>query len=182
VRFFGSFAYPEDRCGDARAIARAYSLGTPMGGALAPGTSGPQGPPRAPRFFVRDRAPGGLGTRLERMQIVKGEVSPVGEARTRVFDVAGKPVDAGVDLESCESSGEGSDSLCAVWTAPDFDPEARGSYYARVLEVPSCRWSHRRCLALAPAQRPAGCSAADLPQTIRSRAWTSPILYRPASR
>jgi hypothetical protein len=185
VRFFGSFGYPEDLCDDPQALERAYALGTPMGGTLAPPAAGPEDPNRAPRFFVRarrDGAPGGIGTRLERIQIVKSEVGPDGRATTLVSDVAGTRVDGAVDLETCEPSGEGSDSLCVVWTDPDFDPVARSSYYARVLEVPSCRWSQRQCLALAPDQRPAGCAAPDVPKTIRERAWTSPIVYRPAPR
>jgi hypothetical protein len=45
-----------------------------------------------------------------------------------------------------------------------------------------CGEGRADCLALAPAKRPAGCSAADVPKAIRERAWTSPIVYRPASR
>ncbi len=182
VRFFGGFDYPEDLCDDPQAIPRAYARGTPMGGRLAPPVTTPPRPPAAPRFFVRarrDAEPGGLGTRLERIQIVKSEVHRKGDRRTRVFDVAGAPAADGADLERCQPLAAGSDALCTVWSDPDFDPAAAASYYARVLEVPSCRWSHRQCLALAPHERPRGCSDPDVPRSIRERAWTSPIVVRP---
>ena len=34
-----------------------------------------------------------------------------------------------------------------MWTDPEFDPASAAFYYARVLEVPTCRWSTRACNA-----------------------------------
>jgi len=184
VRLFGSFEYPKDLCGAPDAIAQAYRQGTPMGGDL-PSWSG-NGSGRAPRLFVRARrdglAEGRPGTSLERVQIVKGWVDADGRAGTRVFDVAGHPVEPGeaVDSATCRpKDGAGAQTLCTVWEDPHFDPTHHAYYYARVLEVPTCRWSHRQCLALPEAERPEGCSAPEIPPTIRERAWTSPIWYGP---
>jgi len=81
-----------------------------------------------------------------------------------------------VDPATCEPRGAGADSLCAVWTDPDFDPGVPAYYYVRVLENPRCRWSTFDCQALG-AEAPPVCR--ELPATIQERAWTSPIWYEP---
>src|SRR5690606_31884109 len=134
----------------------------PMGGVLAADTR----PPAAagPAIVVSAlRDPGTAarpGTRLERVQIVKGWLEG-GVRHERVVDLAGA-VDpaAGVDLTTCQQSAPaaGSDALCGVYRDPDFDPNERAFYYARVLELPSCRWSTHRCNALPPADRPPACT------------------------
>ena len=84
--------------------------------------------------------------------------------------------DAGVDTSSCTPTGPGAESLCGVWTDPDFDPERRAVYYARVVENPSCRQTGWACAADDP---PAWCRMPDLAMTTQERAWTSPIWYTP---
>ena len=71
------------------------------------------------------------------------------------------------------SSDKGATSLQTVWTDPDFDPSVRAFYYLRVLEIPTARytlWDEIRY-------------GVDYPEgtamTIRERAWSSPIWYRP---
>ena len=49
----------------------------------------------------------------------------------------------------------------------------RAFYYARILEIPTPRWSTRDAAVLKVAI-PAG-----LPATIPERAWSSPIWYQP---
>jgi hypothetical protein len=119
--------------------------------------------------------------------------------------------DAGVDLETCEPHGTGADALCRVWRDESFDPAQRAFYYARVVENPTCRWSwlqcsdygreqgivwsdacgdtsslpegYRSCCRHRSLSRP-GLDArlmGTYPETIRERAWTSPIWYRPDS-
>ena len=101
-----------------------------------------------------------------------------GTSREMVVDVAGDPEEGtGLDLGTCEPQPGGYPELCAVWTDQDFDPARPAFYYARVLEVPTCRWSVRQCNALDPADRPGSCSDPAFYRAIQERAWTSPIWY-----
>ena len=101
------------------------------------------------------------------------------ERGEQVFDIAGGPSAARVDLDSCAIDGPGHDSLCGSWTDPDFDPERRAVYYARAIENPSCRYHAWQCLDLPEDDRPGGCDD-DLMQDVQhERAWTSPIWYTP---
>jgi hypothetical protein len=184
VRFFaGELA--DVACDRADLVTRAYETGTPMGGELGPVLG-----EASPRFAVlasKDPGePGVPGTPLQRIQIVKGWVDASGTAQEQVFEVAGDPMNgATVDTATCATSGPGSDSLCAVWTDPQFDREERAFYYARVIENPVCRWSTRLCNAQGvdcSGVPPAGleeCCNPDVPKTIQERAWTSPVWYRP---
>ena len=143
-----------------------------MGGDLQ--ASGP------PRFLVMAQKDPGTaaapGADLERLQIVKGWIDADGQ-HVRVFDVAGEPADD-VDLASC-APASGSASLCGEWVDPDHDPAVAAWWYARVAEVPTCRWSWRQCLEIPEADRPAGCSDPDAPEQIREMAWSSPIWHTP---
>jgi hypothetical protein len=181
VRFFGGWSLGSGLCGDPNLVETAYLQGVPMGGFLAVAPSGAG----APSFLVsalRDPGTGARpGTPLQRIQIVKGWLAD-GEPHQQVYDGAGDANDgATVNDTTCLQSGPGFDSLCTVWTDPDFDPSARAFYYVRVLENPSCRWSTFACNALPPDQRPPSCTDPSVPRTIQERAWTSPIWYRPPS-
>ncbi len=59
------------------------------------------------------------------------------------------------------------------WTDPEFDPSLDAFYYARVLEIPTPRWTTLQAkeLGIAPPD--------VVPATIQERAWTSPIWYTP---
>lgn len=179
ARLFGGWDLP-DLCASDDMIARAYETGVPMGGTLPPRAGA-----GAPRFFVTALADPGTGalpgTPLQRIQIVKGWVGDDGRFHEAVHDVAGD-ADNGADVsrDTCERSGAGAASLCAVWTDPDFDPSRSAVYYARVVENPSCRWNALQCAALPDDERPAACGDPDLPWRIQERAWTSPIWYRAA--
>jgi hypothetical protein len=181
ARFFGGWDYPSNLCDLAELARRGYDGGVPMGGDLParPATAG------APRFVVaatRDSGgpehPGGL---LQRAQIVKGWVDDDGRFNQAVYDVAGGGNGAGVDLDTCQPRGRGQDSLCTVWTDPNFDASTRAVYYLRVLENPSCRWNQLQCLSLEEAERPSSCSDPSVPKTIQERLWTSPIWYEAES-
>ncbi len=138
---------------------------------------------QAPSFLVsalRDPGTPEVPTQpLQRIQIIKAWPGEGNAMHQAVFDVAGGENGASVDPLTCEPHGPGSGSLCAVWTDPDFEPNGRAVYYARVLENPSCRWSTLQCNALPEAGRPAACGDPRVPRSIQERAWTSPIWYAP---
>lgn len=174
VRFFASFDFDEGLASDADLAGKAYAQGVTMGGDLI-------GDGRAPSFLVwamqdPNAAP------LQRAQVVK-----VTSSSEQVFDVAchtGTPDPdthrcpdngSGVDLTTCTPTGDGAAELKTVWTDPGFDPSERASYYVRVLENPTCRWSTWEALAAGTPPRP------DVPQTIQERAYTSPIWYTPGN-
>ncbi len=182
VRFFGGWGYDDTVCADAGLAQLGYDGGVAMGGELPPITA----LGAAPRFIV-SALEDELSAPLQRIQIVKGWLDG-DETHEAVFEIAGDPDDgASVDLATCAISGAGFASLCDVWTDPDFDPAMPAFYYARVLENPTCRWSHRLCLAegvdcgtLASDSPLRACCDGSLPDTIQERAWTSPIWYLPA--
>lgn len=81
---------------------------------------------------------------------------------------------AQVDLKTCRYSTDvGAGELSAVWRDPDFDPNEKAFYYARVIENPTCRWSTWDAIA-AGVDPPENAKA-----TLRERAWSSPIWYSP---
>ena len=178
-RFFGGWGLDASAC-DGDAIAAGYAGGVPMGSDL-PESDGSA----APSFIVsalRDPGtPSFPGGKLQRIQVIKGFVGDDGTVEQRIYDVAGAKNDASVDPATCEPQGAGHDSLCAVWTDPEFDANRPAVYYTRVVENPSCRWNAWQCLELPEGERPAACDDPDVPKTIQERAWTSPIWYTPAA-
>jgi hypothetical protein len=181
VRFFGGWEFDEN---DLRSRAPAfvgYQKGVPMGGDLATAPAG-----KAPTFMVYAlRDP--IGANLDRIQIVKGWLDKDGKTLERVYDVAvsdertigddGRcktPVGNTVDLEAANWTNTiGASELAAVWADPDFDPQEKAFYYARVLEIPTPRWVLYDKVRL----------GAEIPKEAtlvhQERAYTSPIWYAP---
>jgi hypothetical protein len=183
-RFFGGWELDAALCEQGDMIARAYDQGVPMGADLP--SPGPAAGGGAPAFLVAATADSGTarfpGQPLQRLQVVKGWADDEGNHHQRVFDVAGDPDNgAGVDPRSCAPTGEGFAQLCAVWRDPAFDPATPAVYYLRAVENPSCRYSARQCLEIAPAERPADCAEPFFDPVIQERAWSSPIWYTPGS-
>jgi hypothetical protein len=181
ARLFAGWDYPADLCSDPELVRRGYAGGVPMGGDLPARPAGA----RAPVFVaLAQRDPGGArrpGAPLERIQIVKGWADASG-IHQEVYDIAGRAApDDSVDPQSCAPHAPGSPELCAVWSDPGFDPARAAVYYARVLEVPTCRHSERTCLALPPADRPASCRDPARTRSVRERAWTSPVWFTPGA-
>ena len=127
-----------------------------------------------------------LGANLDRIQIVKGWVSAEGELKDKVFDVVwsderkpgadGKLPAVGntVDLTTATYRNSiGASQLATMWQDPEFDPAIPALYYARVLEIPTPRWSTY------DAVRAGLPLLEDVPATIQERAWSSPIWYTP---
>jgi hypothetical protein len=165
-----------------------YEKGVPMGSDL----TAPQA--KAPSFIVwavKDPDSGNL----ERIQIVKGWTKN-GQTFEKIYDVAwsgkrkidpltGKlpPVGDSVNISAATYKNTiGATELKAVWTDPDFDPAAEAFYYARVLEIPTPRWStiQARELGMAPhtSAKTMGVEF-PVPLAVQERAWSSPIWYSP---
>jgi hypothetical protein len=194
VRFFAG-ALDGVTCGAPDFVARAYATGTPMGGEL--GAVRGAASPRFAVLALKDPGTQAIpGADLQRIQIVK-EWLEDGVPRDRVYDVAGGDNGADVDPATCTPRGPGAAELCAVWEDPDFRPEQRALYYARVLENPTCRWSTFVCKAAgvdpfspdcaaqaaAVSSDFANCCLSEandpfLSPVVQERAWTSPVWYR----
>lgn len=173
LRFFAGYDYAPDMLEAADLTARAYASGVPMGGEL----TAKDGSPLFVAWAMRDP----LSAPLDRIQIIK--VWHDGGAKERIYDVAcsdGASPDsatrrcpdngASVNLENCEaSSGQGDPELRAVWKDPDYKSDMAASYYIRVLENPTCRWSTWDALKAGVERHP------DLPPTLKERAYSSPI-------
>ena len=71
----------------------------------------------------------------------------------------------------------GAVELKTVWTDPDFDPSLDAFYYARVLEIPTPRWSTIQAVKLGRVPP----SGPGFQPVIQERAWSSPIWYTPSA-
>jgi hypothetical protein len=121
---------------------------------------------------------------LDRIQIIKVETKN-GKSHEKIFDVVwsgdrkkdpktGKvpPVGNTVDVKTATYTNTiGATELVGMWTDPAFDAQAYATYYARVLEIPTPRWSTYWSAKLNLPPNP------DVPATVQQRAWTSPIRY-----
>ena len=179
-RLYGAWEMDDALCGWPDHVERADALAVPMGADLPRRPAG-AGPPILLASALRDPgSPLRDGNRLERIEIVKGWAGPEGSFHQAVYDVAVARDTAEVDPRTCEVGPGGEHGLCGVWQDPDFDPAQHAVYYARVIEVPSCRWSTWECNRLPERKRPATCSDPEVPTTVQERAWTSPIWYTPS--
>jgi hypothetical protein len=180
VRFFGSWDFrPEDTDSRNPAVI-GYSKGVPMGGDLREAPAG-----KGPTFLVAAlRDP--IGANLDRIQIVKGWMDAKGELHEQVYNVAwsgdrtldnsGKLPAVGntVDVENATWKNTiGASELITVWKDPAFDAKQRAFYYARVMEIPTPRWTAYDAKRFGN-QPPPGTR-----MTIVERAYTSPIWYTP---
>ncbi len=180
VRFFGGWDFQAADAETRSPAAVGYGKGVPMGGDLE---SAPAG--KAPSFLVAAlRDP--IGANLDRIQMVKGWLDAPGNTQERIYDVAwsgdrkpganGKlpPVGNTVDLANATWTNTiGAPELIAVWKDPEFDPKQRAFYYARIIEIPTPRWTAYDAARFG-VQPPAGA-----PMTTQERAYSSPIWYTP---
>lgn len=68
----------------------------------------------------------------------------------------------------------GSAELVSIWKDPDFNPAAKAFYYARVIEIPTVRWTTYDAVRFGEE------IVQGAPSTLQERAYTSPIWYEPA--
>jgi hypothetical protein len=157
-----------------------YTKGVPMGGDLPPRSG-----EKKPTFLVAARKDPQSGN-LDRIQIVKGWLGTDGKSREKVYNVAwsddrkmdseGKlpPVGNTVDVANAIWTNTiGAPELITVWEDPDFDPSLRAFYYARVIEIPTPRWTAYE------AERYGITMPPEVPMITQERAYTSPIWYTP---
>lgn len=182
VRFFGGWDYQEDDAFKPDNARIGYAGGVPMGGDLP--VDGLVTDNKAPRFLVT-AVKDVDGANLDRIQIIKGWQDAAGELHEKVYNVAVsserkirgnkvKAVRSTVDLEAVSYSNTvGNAQLAIVWEDPDFKPEQAAFYYARVLEIPTPRWTEYDRVKFGYEV------PEDAPREIQDRAYTSPIWYTP---
>jgi hypothetical protein len=180
VRFFGGWDFTTEDTETRLPAGAGYAKGVPMGGDLRTAPSG-----KSPSFLVAALKDPYSGN-LDRIQIVKGWVDEDGETGETVYDVVwsddrapgadGKlpPVGNTVNVEKATWSDTiGTPELIGVWTDPEFDPSQSAFYYARVIEIPTPRWTAYEALRFDIDMTP------NVPMTTQERAYTSPIWYTP---
>ena len=182
VWFFGGWDFDQSDILARRPGISGYTKGVSMGGDLS---GAPEG--KSPTFLVaalRDPYSGNL----DRIQVIKGWLDKNGDTHEKVHDVAWGDADARapdengrlptvgntVDVDNATWTNTiGDPELITVWRDPEFDPEQKAFYYARVIEIPTPRWTAY------DAKRFGIRMPTDVPMTTQERAYTSPIWYTP---
>ena len=182
VRFFGGWEFEASDAQSRLPAELGYTKGVPMGGNLVDAPAG-----AAPTFLVAALKDPYSGN-LDRIQVVKGWLDAEGETHERLYDVvwadahrrqpgsdgelpaAGNTVDV---ARATWTNTIGDPELITVWEDPDFDPSQPAFYYARVIEIPTPRWTAYDALRFGLTVDP------EVPMTIQERAYTSPIWYTP---
>ena len=180
VWFFGGWDFDQEDAQHRAPGLIGYSKGVPMGGDLSRAPKG-----KAPSFLVASLKDPYSGN-LDRIQIVKGWMDENGKTREKVYDVAwsdnrkpdskGKLPSVGntVDVENASWTNTiGAAELLTVWKDPGFNPEQRAFYYAKVIEIPTPRWTAY------DAKRFNVKMDENVPMITQERAYTSPIWYTP---
>jgi hypothetical protein len=181
VRFFGGWDYTIDDINSPNYVGIGYKKGIPMGGDL---TKAPKG--KAPTFLIH-AAKDPDGANLDRIQVIKGWLDSNGKLHEKIYDVVvsdgrqigpdGRckiPVGSTVDLPNASYTNSiGDAQLAAYWKDPQFDAQQRAFYYARVIEIPTPRWTAY------DAKRFGIKMPEEVRMTIQDRAYTSPIWYTP---
>lgn len=178
VRLFAGWNYTVDLVKQADWVKQAYGGGVPMGADLPAGAG-------KPKFLVQAIKDPNSGN-LDRIQIIK-VTTKNGKSTEKIYDVVwsgarkpdakGKlpPVGNTVDIKTATYTNNiGAAELIGYWEDPDFDPQSYATYYARVIEIPTPRWS----TYLAAKHNLPVSKTVDA--VIQERAWTSPIWYSPS--
>jgi hypothetical protein len=182
LRFFGGWAFAKDDAKKKDWITSAYATGVPMGSDLPAAKTPAKAKPSFVIWAVKDPTSGNL----DRLQVVKGWAKN-GQTFEKIYDViwsgdrkrdpfTGRvgAIGSTVDIANATYTNTiGSVELKTVWTDPDFDPGIDAFYYARVLEIPTPRWTTIQAKEL--GTRPPDVVAA----TVQERAWSSPIWFTP---
>ncbi len=182
VRLFGGWHFSAEDANSPMLVPKGYAGGVPMGGTLHP-EAGRQ----APTFLVAAlKDP--LSGNLDRIQIVKGWLDGGGMTHEKIFNVVwgdahrreprhdgtlpavGNTVDV-ANTSWTDSIGDA--QLVGFWQDPEFDASQPAVYYARVIEIPTPRWTAYDVKIFGDEP------AAETPMFLQERAYTSPIWYTP---
>ena len=180
VRMFAGWDFNKDLIKQNEWIKEAYAKGVPMGADLI--SSNAKGNPKFLVQAIKDPNAGNL----DRIQMIK-VITKNGKSTEKIYDVVwsgdrkitakGKLPAVGntVDLKTATYTNTiGAAELIGYWEDTDFDPKAYTTYYARVLEIPTPRWSTYLAVKYNVP------FSTLVPTSIQERAWTSPIWYTPA--
>jgi len=182
VRFFGGWEFVREDALSRMPSGIGYEKGVPMGGDLH---SAPAG--KSPSFLVAAMKDPYSGN-LDRIQIIKGWMDKKGNTHEKVYNVVwgdrhrrkldnnGKlpPVGNTADVKNATWTNTiGAPELITVWKDPEFDPKQHAFYYARVIEIPTPRWTAYE------AKRFGIEMPEKVPMITQERAYTSPIWYSP---
>jgi hypothetical protein len=180
VRFFGGWDFTAEDTRTRQPAVAGYAKGVPMGGDLRKAAAG-----KSPTFLVAAMKDPDSGN-LDRVQIVKGWLDKDGKTGEKVHDVVwsggrkagadGKLPRVGNTVDVARATWTntiGSPELIGVWTDPAFDASQPAFYYARVIEIPTPRWTAYEAQRFGVEMTP------DVPMTTQERAYTSPIWYSP---
>lgn len=182
VRIFAGWKYPKDLVKNSDWVKTAYADGVPMGGDL-PVATGAGGP-----TFLLHAIKDPNSANLDRIQIMM-ITTKNGKSHEKIYeavwrgdrnlDAKGKLPAVGntVDVKAASYTNTiGSTELLGEWTDSEFDPAANATYYARVLEIPTPRWSTYWAAKLNLPPNP------KVPASEQQRAWTSPVWYTPPAK
>ena len=182
VRFFGGWEFESSDAANRLPAKTGYAKGVPMGGELAVAPEGKD----APTFLVA-ALKDAIGANLDRIQIIKGWMDAKGGLHEKVYDVVwsdnriqnadtGKLPSVGNTVNVANASWTntiGATELITVWKDPDFDAGESAFYYARVIEIPTPRWTAYDAKYFGVTM------PAEVPMITTERAYTSPIWYKP---
>ena len=181
VRFFGGWDFDPADANNRMPAAIGYTKGVPMGGDLRKAPNG-----KTPVFLVA-ALKDAIGGNLDRIQIIKGWLDKDGKTQERIYDVVvsgGRKIDADgrcrtavgntVDIANATWTNTiGAPELITVWKDPQFDAKQRAFYYARVLEIPTPRWTAYDAKRFGSKPPP------GTKMVLQERAYTAPIWYSP---
>jgi len=182
VRFWGGWDFGAADAENRLPAQVGYSKGVPMGGDLQKAPAG-----KAPTFLVAALKDPYSGN-LDRIQIIKGWLDGDGKTHEKVYDVVwgdsgGRQPRADGTLPAVGNTVDvanatwkntiGDPELIKVWKDPDFDPSQAAFYYARVIEIPTPRWTAYDAKRYGIKMDP------EVPMITQERAYTSPIWYAP---
>ena len=184
VRFFAGWEFQETDLHQPDYVEIGYSKGVPMGGVLG------RAPAGAAPAFIASAAKDPEGANLDRIQIIKGWRDVSGALHEKVYDIAlsdgraqdgraGKAPSVGstVDVGNASYTNTiGDPILSVVWKDPDFDAELAAFYYARVIEIPTPRWTAFDAKFF-KTQMPE-----YVPMITQERAYTSAVWYSPPAK